>query len=302
MKWLMLAVIIIAQQPAKAPESKGAAEASVTKSTEQTRKTNHDNNPAQPCVSVTVNNNPPSPNEENDKKQTAENIRIQRRLTLYTGLLVIAGFVTAALIWWQAKKTAEATKAMQDSLPHQETAALAAKTSADALTNAERAWLTVKVGDIFQGELEFRYAKVPIKNTGRTPARVKQIVVTSMLIPFPKQGWGRPGELPTEFTLGNSNHTMVVEGRDFVIPPGGEHMMYAVIFNTEWSTLTKKLSEGKQSWYVYGFVEYFDTIEGRDIHKTGFCEIYWVADEPSKEVEGFRFTANLIPPAYICAT
>jgi len=166
----------------------------------------------------------------------------------------------------------------------------------------ERAWLTIKVGDIVQGELEFRYAKVPIKNTGRTPARVKRIVVTSMLIPFPKQGWGRPGELPTEFTLGHSDHTMVVEGRDFVIPPGGEHMMYAMIFNTEWGTLTKKLSEGKQSWYVYGFVEYFDTIKGREIHKTGFCEIYWVADEPSKDVEGFRFTANLIPRAYICAT
>lgn len=98
-------------------------------------------------------------------------------------------------------------------------AADAAKASAEALTNAERAWLTVSVGEVFQGELEFRYAKVPIKNTGRTPARVNRIVVTSMLIPFPKQGWGRPGELPAEFTLGDSSHTMVVEGRDFVIPP-----------------------------------------------------------------------------------
>jgi hypothetical protein len=79
-------------------------------------------------------------------------------------------------------------------------------------------------------------------------------------------------------------------------------MMYAMIFNTEWSTLTKKIEEGKQSWYVYGFVEYLDTIQGRETHKTGFCEIYWVANETSKDVEGFRFTANLIPPAYICAT
>ena len=94
---------------------------------------------------------------------------------------------------------------------------------------------------------------------------------------------------------------MVVEDMDFVIPPGGEHMMYALIFNNEWAELSKRVKDGRKAWYVYGFVEYLDTLEGAR-HKTGFCEIYWVADENSKDVEGFRFTSTLIPPSYICAT
>jgi hypothetical protein len=302
MKWLILAVIILAQQPTKAPEGKRTAETSVAKGTEQPKETDHDGNPSQPSISVTVNSSLPAPDSEGNKEQAAENIKIQRRLTFYTGLLVIAGFVTAGFIWWQAKKTADATKAMQDSLPHQETAARAAKASADALTNAERAWITVSVGDIFTGVLNMRYAKVRVRNTGRTPARIARMVTTSQLIPFPKNGWGRPGTLPQDFALGDSNHTMEVEGRDFIIPPGGEHLMYAMIFDTEWATLTQKMGEGRQSWYVYGYVEYMDTIERTETHKTGFCEIYWISEDGNGDVEGFRFQPSLIPAAYIYAT
>src|SRR5271163_429647 len=117
MKWLIIAVVILAQQPSKPPERQGTAQPKVTKSAEQPEKSDHNSGQSQSPVSVTVNNSLPSPNSDSDKEQTEENMRVQRRLTLYTGLLVTAGFVTAGLIWWQAKKTAEATKAMQDSLP-----------------------------------------------------------------------------------------------------------------------------------------------------------------------------------------
>jgi hypothetical protein len=175
--------------------------------------------------------------------------------------------------------------------------ARAAKANADALVNAERAWLTVKVGVIFIGEMEFRYIPVPVKNSGRTPARAVRMLTTSKLVAFPEDGWGKPGELPESFTMGDPTHTMVVSKRDFVIPPGGEFLMYGLILPDEW----KKIQDREVSLYVYGYVKYLDTIEGRE-HKTCFCELYWVPGPQTGGREEFRFSGHLIPPAYICAT
>jgi hypothetical protein len=168
MKWLIIAVVILAQQPSKPPERQGTAQPKAAKSAEQSEKADHGSGQPQPPVSVTVNTSLPSPNDDSGKEQAEENMQVQRRLTLYTGLLVIAGFVTAGLIWWQARETRRSVQAIRDSLPHQEKAANAAFMNAQAIINAERSWVDV-VPVHSGGEGQWRFEAT---NHGRTPAEI----------------------------------------------------------------------------------------------------------------------------------
>ncbi len=60
---------------------------------------------------------------------------------VYVGIAqALALICTLGVIWYQAEKTAEATKAMRDSLPLQKITADAALLNAQAIINSERAW------------------------------------------------------------------------------------------------------------------------------------------------------------------
>ena len=146
MKLLLIVAIVLALQPAKPEDAKGTSQSEAAESAKQANGTNDAGyNSRTPSVAVTVNNSLPSPNSDGGKEQGNENMRVQRRLTFYTGLLVIAGFVTAALIWWQARETRRSVQAIRDSLPHQEATANAALFNAQALINAERPWVMIQV-------------------------------------------------------------------------------------------------------------------------------------------------------------
>jgi hypothetical protein len=114
----------------------------------------------------------------------------------------VVGFFTLGLIWWQAKKTAEATRAVRDSLPHQQQAAEAASRNAEALINAERAWIIPELqclamqtsdgswvkrkggsfttGEILRGK-HLRYI-LKLTNMGRTPAHILECRINSTLL------------------------------------------------------------------------------------------------------------------------
>jgi len=197
--------------------------------------------------------------------------------------LVILGFPTLFFIGYQAKKSAEA--------------ATAAKDSAAALVNSERAWLSVEIKTPNPPySPHIIWIDTPITNYGKTPARVKQILVTKKFVPFPENSLGRPGELP-EIPEYENSHTVKLEGRDIIIAPGGtlEHMHIEISPQD-----LARMHDRSVSLYVYGFVEYLDTIKEAE-HKTCFCAIYWVAEENWNEPTGFIFSP-IIPPAYFCAT
>jgi hypothetical protein len=173
--------------------------------------------------------------------------------------------------------------------------AKAANANAQVLVSSERAWLTVKVEN-FQPGGKLIHIAIPIKNNGRTSAKVKKIMVTRHMVPFPENSWGRPGELPQE-PIFDSTPTTVVEGKDFIIPPEETHRAHVWIFPEDYT----QIRERKTSLYVYGVIDYLDTLR-EEGHKTGFCEIYWVPEQGSTDPEGFMFSPNLIPETYICAT
>jgi hypothetical protein len=266
MKWLIVAVFILAQQPTKAPERKGTAQPKVTQSAEQSDKSNQSSSQAQPPISVTVNNSLPSPNCESSKEKAEENMRVQRRFTFYTGLLVIAGFVTAAFIWWQAKKTAEATKAMQDSLPHQKSAADAALLNAQAVINAERSWIGIVPMKFGAGQWRFEAT-----NHGKTPAELVSFCCRFEI------------NLINGLTEPPLYKDRVETYKRFAFPNSPEPTRVGVmLINSLLDACAEKeqVMSGAKTFVIIGRVVYYDVLHKVDPpHETRYCYGWNVADD-----------------------
>jgi hypothetical protein len=276
MKWLILAIIIIfAQQLAKAPERKGTAEPKVTQSAEQPEKADHGSGQPQPPVYVTINNSLPSENRNSSKEQSDENVRVQRRLTFYTGLLVIAGFVTAALIWWQARETRRSVQAIRDALPHQQSAANAANLNAQALINAERPWVMIQIKqeDFPQGEepssglFGKRGFQFQMFNYGKSPAHILDCRNLKFdVVPDPDSNL----RIPPEYGPSEWNRTFL---------PPKDSLPVGALFHPsdqDFRIAIDRAQKGERTKgedVVYGLIEYGDGIS-RERYRTAFCFRY----------------------------
>jgi hypothetical protein len=191
--------------------------------------------------------------------------------------LVGVGFITLGLIYWQAKKTAEAAEATQrateaikgqttileGSVAAAEKSAEAAKLNAQAVINSERPWLFIKTSDPGQSP---RTAIVTFTfiNRGRTPAEVTAHYVDRFFcIPdnlppvpeYPLAGYELSHKLylaPEDtFSLDSLN------SRDFS--------------DDAWKEASIPNAGGRYKWLVFqGHVVYRDLIT-REQHETRFC-------------------------------
>jgi hypothetical protein len=99
MKWLVIAVIILAQQPAKPPESKGSPESKSAQVSNQTDRGESHNQPAAQSGSRAADNQHPAANLSTSTTHPNSDAQIQGMLVTFTGLLVVVGFLQfAALI------------------------------------------------------------------------------------------------------------------------------------------------------------------------------------------------------------
>jgi hypothetical protein len=111
MKWLIVAVLILAQQPAKAPESKGAAKPNGAQIANQADATNPKQKPSQPATIATQTANTPilpkdhvsavsedDQRNETERKTHEEDLKIQRKIVWFTGLLVFVGFIQVGVM------------------------------------------------------------------------------------------------------------------------------------------------------------------------------------------------------------
>src|SRR5215471_5342791 len=93
MKWLVLAVLIFAQQPAKAPKSSGAAESKKANSASSTQKT--DKNQQQPAQAEAESHNDAAAARNQtatgSQKVSEEDRATQRKLIWFTGVLAGVG-------------------------------------------------------------------------------------------------------------------------------------------------------------------------------------------------------------------
>jgi hypothetical protein len=86
--------------------------------------------------------------------------------------LVAVGVLTFVAIWWQAKKTAEATQAMREGIPLQKKTADAALLNAQAVINAERPWVMVQVETMPGENAAKSLFQLNAFNYGQTPAHI----------------------------------------------------------------------------------------------------------------------------------
>jgi hypothetical protein len=134
MKFLIPVAVVVfglAQQPMKSPETKRVPEGA---SPQIGNQSNHTTNNKQ-----TPNNDiqPKSTQAENGAKNAEvadENIQIQGKLVLFTGLLVLVGAITAGVIGWQSFETRRAANA--------------AIRNIDILVDKERAKLTIQINNL----------------------------------------------------------------------------------------------------------------------------------------------------------
>jgi hypothetical protein len=231
----VLAFILFTQQPTKLPEGKGASESTRSQISEQSNRS--EGNPSNSENSLTEIKT--TTGNENTS-QTDENVNIQRKLVLFTGLLVVAGFVTAGVILWQSWETRKAAKIANRSL--------------EAVMDKERARLEILAGNIALDAAKPIAIGVRLKNSG--PTMVSSIEGgTARLLTA-----GRDVELDymTSTPLGFTG----------TLAASSETSMAALVFLQPNPTLTVSQVvdiQGQQSFvHFFGFVRY------RDVYNRSF--------------------------------
>src|ERR1700674_540954 len=112
MRWLLILAIVLplAAQPAKTPKNKGTAEANSTQSAPHTEQTKNDQKqatqpapaPAQAPVVTEGKGNPATANHAtgaNNQQTSDDDLRIQRKLALFTGALVVVGVLQTIVMY-----------------------------------------------------------------------------------------------------------------------------------------------------------------------------------------------------------
>lgn len=178
--------------------------------------------------------------------------------------LVVAAFVTLGVIAWQAIETRRAAQATKE-------AAEAALLNAQAVVNAERAWLTVTARAY--GHERFYFEAT---NHGKTPAEIVNVAFDWKI--------GAVSELvdvPPQYKLRSMDHPEM-------LLPGDPPFRCAACNVGDLLALRpdeKDVREGAKMFMMYGKVLYYDTLQRKDPpHESKYC-FFWDCTETQK-VEG----------------
>lgn len=167
-------------------------------------------------------------------------------------------------------------------------AAEAAKASADALINSERAWVLVDIGRVppFKpdpNQLQILWIFPTIKNYGKAVARIKRVAGIVKLIP---EGQSLP--VVPEYSPGQGFDDQI----DIVLPPEVPMRPRLSVSGDEFI----KVQNGKVSLFVHGFIEYFDGVSGQ-MRRSAYCFGYVIQAGYSPAETGF-YPYLGAPPAY----
>jgi hypothetical protein len=272
MKWLIIAVIIVAQQPAKAPESKGAAETNHAQRTSLTKKSEDDKaqstpttpSSVQPLSSMeTQRNTAAADNHAATTGQQAsdEDRTTQDKLAWFTGVLAVVGVLQLAVMFLTWRVYSRQAGIMEQQIV--------------TTRNIERAWIMADLSCASgcnvmnntdqSGEITTSVMEVELRcsNSGRSPAwitrKLARLVISS------EQG------LPVKPNLGERD---VIDSTLEPIAPGGECKFV-------WSPIGNGRQSIGNQIVIYGMVEYTDIFNNS--RETWFCY----------QMDGFRNSRNL---------
>jgi hypothetical protein len=294
MKWLVLAVLIFAQQPAKAPKSSRAAESNNANNASRTQKT--DGNQQQPAQAAPESHSDTTaasnPIPTGSQKASEEDRATQRKLIWFTGVLAGVGvlqlfvmFLTWLVYRRQATIMTRQTETTRDT---------------------ERAWVIANPVDTAPvigfvpsegaGNLELHLVGVgqrnvvsfSFKSTGNTPARLVEMTTFYGKV-------DRLEDIPKEPNYGER-----VPLNDLPLVTGDS---IGVVEFLEPSPILPK-AEADAIWRQEAFLYAFGIVVYRDVynrlHETGFGFVYHFPLGGDPRQKGFR--RELMPPAYNRAT
>jgi hypothetical protein len=207
-----------------------------------------------------------SPQHDKQGDNTNTDMQIQRELAIFTGLLVLVGFLQAGIFYWQGtvfRRTLNAiqgqTSVLQESISVARTSASAATVSADALVAAERAWLD---GDVV-GNLNVRpNFSLNIRNHGRTPAQFLGCEISSDCL---EEGTEcRPERFSSKQTYNFGWLIASGANRDITNSLSPENIFH------DWDAV----ASGKKTGMVYVVLKYRDVIVEERMHETHFGYIW----------------------------
>jgi hypothetical protein len=271
---LLFAVIILAIQPATTKDAKGTSPEQTTPSAKRSEGTKNDSSDSRPpSVYLTVNNAPVSPDSQAETGNSYANMRIQRKLVTYTGLLVLVGVVSALVICWQSIETRRAASAAKR-------AAEAALLNAQAVINSERPWVMAQFDVIAGDNAAKSLFKLKAFNYGKTPAHITAC-------DGPKAEYIRRSEgLPMPPNYGQWNWD-----KRFLAPRDSMPMRDLI---NPWEINMTDIREGWQNnatslpadriLVIYGLIQYTDGISATP-HKTAYC--YQLNREKMSDMGGF---------------
>jgi hypothetical protein len=213
-----------------------------------------------PPVSVTINNQAPSPAENGTKEQSGEDIEVQRQLAKFTKYLVWVGLLqaavlagTLALIWRQANL-------MGEHAGHLENLAVAARANAQAAVASQRPWILVDVEVSKDDPDKFLVYGI---NKGQTPAEV-----------FDGQSSCKPHN-PANFVPPDDIRDPFYSPRQGLTVNGDRFRVHTISRKWMEETLAKS---PHQTMFVYGKISYWDTFTDRtkpeSEHLTQWCFAY----------------------------
>ena len=260
---------------------------------EKTRKTEQKDSNAAPeltcvqCLNPCPVNQPQGKNKEEQAKADSLDL-LYRRYMWATIIGVCGGLVGVAILVWQTVITRRSANAAKMS-------AVAAKASADALINSERAWVFADIG-----QLPADFAPTPdavgivsmpisFRNYGRTPGRIVRLCL-------------RPYQMQTVGVLPSEPEYRDIRTVDFILPPNVSVPQGIAIVPVNVDVAISDfvaIRGGTSLLYVYGFIDYiaFGSIE----QQTRFCWRYHVPHGFNRTPEGFHGFAD-IPRTYTKCT
>jgi hypothetical protein len=174
-----------AQEPPKPPPR---TETNSAKTAGDKKDSTQDQRPADSKAATIKKQSEAEPGENTAETKPNEELEVNRRLALFTGLLVAVGVIQSFALFWQARVLRHHAELIKESSDETARVAAAAQQTAEAvrknseaLVNSERAWLTItKVQppndlgmQVMVGEILTRYFVVEIVNCGKTIARVQ---------------------------------------------------------------------------------------------------------------------------------
>ncbi len=222
---------------------------------------------------------PATPTCDEACQQGRQNIAIQGKLELFTGLLALVGFLQVGGMVWQAlllRQTRGDIHAqvewMRSQVQEMRAQTAVSQTSSDiallntkALIAAERAWIVVDVESPAPGKFNFI-----ARNVGRTPAKIHSVWSSQIITHRDKVLQIPPDEKTNDTLLGMA---------PCLIPPTAT----LIVLRCDIAELDKRhafgpnvtFSQGFSDLRFYGRVVYFDIFESDSVipHETKW--LYW---------------------------